>query len=127
MKINPIARRTFLFLALSIFFTGCSEAPEDKAKEDAQKAADVLDTEKIGAYVMAQEFVNDKLKSPGSAKYPDYDPSYVAVTSPNHYSIKSYVDSQNGLAVLVRSDWSVEIDKEGDKYHLDGINITQRE
>lgn len=75
---------------------------------------------------MAQEFVSDRLKSPGSAKYPTYDPSYVTITSPNSYTVASYVDSQNGFGALLRSDWTMHLTKNGDKFSATNINITEK-
>lgn len=116
------------------------KALEDKeqAKQDkAQKAQDATNevqqakeeqnstSSKIDAYSMAQQFVTGNLKSPGSAKYPDYDEEYVQLTGDNTYSVSAYVDSQNSFGALIRTSWKTTVINEGNgHWRCEGVNIT---
>lgn len=75
------------------------------------------------AGIMCQDFVKNRLRSPGSAKFPgvmDGEPKVSSLGS-GRYSVRSYVDSENGFGALLRSDWSCEIRKVpgGDKWQLE--------
>lgn len=80
----------------------------EQAKQDAANQAQQAKNEqnststKMDAYEMAQQFVTDSLKSPGSAKYPDYDDGYVQLISDNTYNVTAYVDSQNSFGASIR-------------------------
>lgn len=113
------------------------EAKEQAKQDEAQKAQDAENeaqqakeeqsstSAKIGAYLMAQQFVDGELKSPGSAKYPDYSEDYVQLTGDNTYSVSAYVDSQNGFGALIRTSWKTTVINEGnDKWRCKGVDIT---
>ena len=58
----------------------------------------------LNAYVMAQEFVKDRLKSPATAKWPGNfieDTEYLG--NDTHYKITSCVDAQNSFGAFLRS------------------------
>lgn len=125
-----MTRRMFLLIAFSITVAGCSNnSPEEQAKEAVDAAAANEKQEKDDVFGAAQQMVDDHLKSPGSAKYPDFDASFVTITSPNNYSVTSFVDSQNNFGALIRSNWAVKMHRDNvDKasFHLDDITITER-
>ncbi len=116
------------------------KALEDKeqAKQDeAQKAQDAVNESrqakdeqksaysKANAYSAAQQFVTGHLKSPGSAKYPDFDEEYVQLTGNNTYSVSAYVDSQNSFGALIRTSWQTTVRNDGDgNWRCDGVSIT---
>lgn len=108
----------------------------EQAKQDAarkvQEAANEIQqakdeqsstTSKMNAYSMAQQFVSDSLKSPGSAKYPGYDEQYVQLTGDNTYSVSAYVDSQNSFGALLRGYWTTTVTNEGNG-HWKGGEVT---
>jgi hypothetical protein len=93
------------------------KATQEVATQNSQAA-------KIEAYVMAQEFVNQRLKSPGSAVYPDYQDGYVQRIGNNTYQITSYVDSQNGFGALLRSGWTATVQNAGnDRWKCGGVQL----
>ena len=110
----------------------------EQAKQDeAQKVQDAANavqqakeeqgstSSKMDAYSMAQQFVTDTLKSPASAKYPDYDEEYVQLTGDNTYSVAAYVDSQNSFGALIRTSWTATVINEGNgHWRCEGVNVT---
>lgn len=68
---------------------------------------------KIDAWVFAQNTVESKLKSPGTAKFPRYSSSFVTDLGSNKYRIKSYVDAQNSFGALIRENFIVELEITG--------------
>lgn len=86
------------------------DAQAEKESEAAQDSTDV----KMDAYLTAQNVINKRLKSPSSAQYPDYQADFVQRTGNNTYRVSSYVDSQNGFGAMLRSQWTMQIQKDGD-------------
>ena len=61
----------------------------------------------ISAYIEAQEYVKQALKSPSTAKFPATD--FLAHSfGDNEYEVISYVDSQNSFGAMIRSNWNVQ-------------------
>jgi hypothetical protein len=59
------------------------------------------------AYVMMQNFVKDRLKSPGSAKFEWItEPACTIEKDGFEYRISSWVDSQNDFSALTRTRFS---------------------
>jgi hypothetical protein len=57
------------------------------------------------ACVMAQVFVERGLKSPATAEFPACNsPSTIVTRAADTWSVRSYVDAQNGFGALVRAD-----------------------
>ena len=84
---------------------------KEELKESQQNAwKNKLD--KVTAHVMAREFVEQSLKSPGSAKYPWESSDDVTTYLGNQiYIVKSYVDSQNGFGALIRTNFTVKLEQ----------------
>ena len=73
----------------------------------------------IGAYIMMENFVKDRLRSPDSAKFPgvfDGKLDHVRYLGNKKYIINSYVDSQNGFGAMIRSNFSGEIEQTSEDY-----------
>lgn len=57
------------------------------------------------AYIMMEKFVKERLKSPGSAKFPgllDGQSDHVKPVGNHRYEISSWVDAQNAFGALMR-------------------------
>ena len=73
----------------------------------------------LDAWVMAQEFVTDKLRSPSTAKFPWVASYDAAKYIDGKWHVKSYVDSQNGFGAMVRTEWAVVMTtSDGDNWKL---------
>lgn len=90
-------------------------------KNDWKKENNSLD-----AYLMMQEFVKDKLKSPASAEFPSYyDMKDNILFNGNRiYTIKSFVDSQNGFGAMIRTNYIGDIEQTGkDNWKINSLNF----
>lgn len=67
---------------------------------------------KIEAYVMSQGFMKQRLKSPGSAKFPSYSENGVNVEPQGDciYAVVAFVDSENSFGALLRTRYSIEVE-----------------
>jgi tetratricopeptide (TPR) repeat protein len=77
------------------------------------------------AYLMCQEFINDRLKAPASAKYPDVqDVTIKKIGETNRFVIIGYVDAENSFGANLRSRFTCEITYSGnDKWVLNDLSI----
>ncbi len=114
-----------LIFSLYSWYKGSDRVVKEQAAQQTQQAADKVDSEKLDAYIAAQHFVDQRLKSPGSAKYPIYNSGYVTITLPGTYIVKSYVDSQNGFGALLRSDWTVKMHTDSKDFVADNVSVNQ--
>ena len=80
--------------------------------------------DKIGAKVMAQQFLEDRLKSPATADYPwAKTDDTVTELSDNKYKYRSYVDSENSFGANVRTNFEIVVQYAGDdKWRLISID-----
>jgi hypothetical protein len=81
----------------------------------AAPAAPAPEHDKIGAWVMAQQFVKDGLKSPGSADFGsvfgEYQKADDCVTDlgDGKYQVRGWVDAQNAFGATLRSNFTVTL------------------
>jgi hypothetical protein len=83
------------------------------------------------AAIMCEDFVKQKLTSPGTAEFPGVTSADYAKTttisskSPWKYKVTGVVDSQNALGATVRSDYVCTVStKDNDTWTLGGLNLT---
>ena len=104
----------FCFVCVAIWATSGS----DGGKSD--------EPEGIEAYVMCQQFIEERLKAPGSAKYPVFSEIQM-VQDGNAFTIFSYVDAQNSFGALIRSDYECAVEYIGDdRWNLNNLEIYER-
>lgn len=89
-----------LFFSLGIIGAIVQDDNEGAVKVNKVPAASM-------AYIISQDCVKNKLKSPSTADFPFSD--YKSEVDSNNYIIQSYVDSQNGFGATIRSDWQVKL------------------
>lgn len=103
--------------------------------QPASKPADDADDKRVEAWVAAQDFVTDRLKSPSTASFGtalggDWQDPRKCVTKKTDrtYLVKGWVDSQNSFGGTVRSNFVLTIrDNGGGSWSLIGKPvITQR-
>lgn len=82
--------------------------------EDAVKRAGQLEkscSSDVPAYVMAQSFVEDRLKSPSTAKFPSIAANGVQTQYLGDctHKVVGYVDAQNGFGAMLRTRYYVKL------------------
>lgn len=66
-------------------------------------------TRKIDAWVCAQDIVNSELKAPSTAKFCSYPTANVTWNGGSDYTIKAYVDAENGFGTKIRTYFTVTL------------------
>jgi len=78
------------------------------------------------AYVMSQHFVEQRLVSPGTAKFPWGAPSATDMGN-GVYQIRAYCDSQNRLGATIRTNYTCTMKYIGNgKWECSDLNLTER-
>jgi len=75
------------------------------------------------AYLNAENFVKQGLKSPSTAKFPSYAErqQQTSILGAGKFKITSWVDSQNGFGAMIRTNWSCTITFIGDKVKCEDL------
>lgn len=85
-----------LVMATILLNTGCSGPSEPPAKGSLI----------FGAHYVAQEFIKDTLKAPGTAKFSSFSESRVTYdASDDSYFVRGWVDAQNSFGATLRSNY----------------------
>ena len=80
--------------------------------------------EPIDAFVMCEQFVTDRLKSPATAVFPTYgdDGTQTDKLGSVQFRAKAFVDSQNGFGANVRTHYTCTVSNTGgNNWHLDDL------
>ena len=110
MKFRTIATTA---AALMLAVTGCTTEPVNPVADDQSTSAEV----------MCEEFIERRLKAPGSAEYTKPSTTKQDAT----YSVVGAVDSQNSFGAQVRNDYTCVIRSEGDdKWTLVDLDLTNK-
>jgi hypothetical protein len=88
----------------------------------------VFNSEKSGgdtyeAWWYATEFVQDRLKSPSSAKFSPHRESIVAKMDTNHYTVMGWVDAQNSFGATLRTGWEATVRHDTDGWRCENVKI----
>ncbi len=74
----------------------------------------------------AEELVKGQLKSPSTAKFPWGNSSFSVTKNGKKYTVKGYVDAQNGFGATVRQYWTATFELEdtsGTKIKISNGNV----
>ena len=125
-----------LCITIRDWIIGNPAAVEQAAREGAAKeAANRKSDKQMEAWTIAQQFVENRLKSPSTASYGgvlsgDYqNPEHTVVALPNNeYLVAGWVDAQNSFGAIPRSHFSIRLKDHGDaKWSLVGeLQLKQR-
>jgi hypothetical protein len=101
-----------IILASILSFSACEMSEEQKLQDT-----------KITVYSFAEQFAEERLKSPGTAEFPGIMEkiAHVHQIEGNKFKVKSWVDSQNGFGGTVRTKFQciISLNDEGDRANLD--------
>ncbi|MFD3548291.1 hypothetical protein ACFWUW_22275 [Streptomyces sp. NPDC058655] len=83
----------------------------------------------IEATIMCEKFAEQRLKSPGSAKFSSTGETSVTTissTSPWKYQVVGHVDSQNSFGALVRNTYDcTAVTADGETWNLDNMTMSK--
>ncbi len=90
---------------IMLFFPGCDNRTPEEIAEDNCKDTSL-------AFVVAREFVRDRLKSPSTAVFPlqVYDDVRVFYSGDCRHEIFAYVDAQNSFGATIRTPYYAKVE-----------------
>ncbi|MEM8541458.1 MAG: hypothetical protein AAGF25_10935 [Pseudomonadota bacterium] len=103
----------------------------DKAEEEKLRAAaerqKACDKRETMAFIMTQDRVKSRLRSPASAKFPWAHEIASKHTGNCKYEIFAYVDAQNGFGAMLRTYYSAKMqhDPSAETWRTLSLNILQ--
>ena len=116
-----------LLFIIGLIIPGDSETsnePDESDKLQLNEFGEEYEIEITGACVMAQMFIEDKLKSPSSAKFQWCHDANIVYLGNQTYEVYSYVDSQNSFGAMIRTDyWIRIIDKGEDLWSMEDFYL----
>jgi len=117
-----------LVLCLALFVTsrlvnGPSNSTSSPNAADEQQRME--DHERAGAWVAAKEFVNRRLKSPGSAEFPWIHEVTVQSQGDGRFRVVAWVDAQNSFGALIRTHFSCTVHKGDGEWILEELDMQE--
>ncbi len=80
----------------------------------------------LEAYVVCQEFVEDRLKAPATADFPGGSFDYTTHNGGGRYTVDAFVDSENSFGAQVRTDFVCVVQwQSGDTYRLESLDLQE--
>ena len=120
---NVVIAISLIFFSL-MFIAICS-GPDEPEKPSKPK---VQTHDKLDALIVSQDFVNDVLKSPATAKY-GTDISSVqkvrGLPGKEEYMIRNYVDSENSYGAMLRTYYTCKITFNNDMVSCTDLNLEE--
>ncbi|MBI2120390.1 MAG: zinc ribbon domain-containing protein [Parcubacteria group bacterium] len=107
----------FVFIFILLFFVGVMspDTPNTTSSQSGSNSPDIINDD-IDVFIQAKNFVKQGLKSPSTAVFPVL--CDCVTKNGSVYTVSSFVDSQNSFGAMLRSNWTVIMSLEGDKWVL---------
>ena len=106
----------FTLIIFTFFAFGSGESDDSSSS---------VEPSKFLAYNYAEDFIEQRLKSPSTAEFPGVSEkdSHITDLGGGKYQINSWVDSQNSFGAIIRSKWSCKIIFTDDKVRAENLVI----
>ena len=103
-----------------------TDAIQAKADAKAQREGACAGKE-VQAYVMTQDAVRSRLKSPSSAEFPWITDVVSAHSGGCKYEVLAYVDAQNGFGAMLRTTYGARLtfDAESERWRIDSVKLAE--
>lgn len=80
----------------------------------------------MGAWVICQQFLEDRLTAPATAEYPSGYSQYTSSLGGGRFRVDAYVDAENGFGALVRTDFVCTVNYQGnDNGRLESLQFDE--
>jgi hypothetical protein len=77
----------------------------------------------VDAWVACQHFIEQRLTSPSSAKYPGRYTDYVSELGDGRFRVRAYVDAQNSFGAVVRNQFDCTVEHNGSGFRLEALRL----
>lgn len=104
---NPVVG--FGVLAAIVLFVIWAYATDDEDADGGSSSGD-----SVTAKVMCEEFLEDRLRAPGTADFSGMGSTTISSTGSSSYRVVGHVDAENGFGANIRTSYTCEITDNGD-------------
>ncbi len=93
---------------------GSNSSGDGGARSDSAEA--------VGAWVICQQFIEDRLKAPSTAEFPSGYSQYTTRLSSTRFRVDAYVDAENSFGAMIRNEFSCTVVYQGnDRWRLEDL------
>lgn len=123
------SRLPLLFVGIAAFtafgwFLGRSEISDLSPTPAPQAAAAPDSHEAVDAWVICQQHVEERLKSPSTADFPAGYSQYTSHLRDGRYRVHAYVDAENSFGATIRNQFDCTVRWiSGDTYRLESLEV----
>lgn len=118
-KISRVGCLVWIAVLILICFCIASCGDEGGEKTNSEPS-------KLEAYVMSQQFVENQLKAPSTAKFPGFQDGFVKEMGDNKYKISAYVDAENSFGAKIRVKYFCVLKYVGDdNWQLEDVELKE--
>ena len=89
-----------LILSIGLLLIGCGGSGRDEPDE-------------FSARIMANKFVENRLKAPSTADFASHSNSTITEISNGRFRVRSYVDAENSFGAKVRTNFTAVVEHQG--------------
>jgi hypothetical protein len=80
--------------------------------------------EAVGAWVVCQQFVEDRLKAPSTAEFPGVYSDHTTSLGGGRFRVDASVDAENSFGAMLRTDFSCVVNYQGnDNWRLESLDM----
>jgi hypothetical protein len=97
----------------------------ETAKRLAERDRRQQESDRIGAWVAAMEFVERRLKAPGSAEFPAFHEITVDSRGGGVFFIYAWVDAQNSFGAMLRTEFACTVRKDDGRWLLEDLTMME--
>jgi hypothetical protein len=110
------------YLSVGVLIVFCLLALGSTDSDDG--ASSIPDHDEVSAYTICQQFVEDGLKAPRTAKFPWGASDRTVHLGGGKYRVRAYVDAQNSFGAMIRSNFDCTVQwTGGDRWNLEALSI----
>ena len=110
----------FGFIVLFILFKICTHKDSTPATPWQEIDASTM------AYIMTEDWVKQRLKSPSTAKFLDTEKKEHTTRNGQVYKISSYVDSENSFGGMMRTNFTATVEQiDNEKWKLIDLKFSE--
>jgi hypothetical protein len=77
----------------------------------------------VAAYTACQEFVEDRLVAPSTAKFGGGPSQVTDSLGGSRYEVATYVDAENSFGAMIRNNFTCVVERTGDTYRLESLEM----
>lgn len=132
LKVLAVVLGIFWALGMVLVVFDTESAPKASNTDTAPEATNAEpepepEHDAVGAWVVCENFVEDRLRAPATADFPCCYSDFVTHEGGGVYRAEAYVDAENAFGAMLRSDFTCTVEhRSSGRWRLRDLEITER-